>query len=179
MNELNPTTSRRTLLQRGLLFVAGACGLQLAPREGQAALSPPAPDGSTTLTFYSKSLRAHRPGQQPGKLPTPDGRLSRHGDLLDAPDGQKVGEFAATCFGSDHSWTMAGPAGSNLEIQTLHLPDGSLFGMGASSAEQNVHAILGGTGRFAGAKGSYVIRRQTPKEQTKDCGVEFVINLLT
>jgi hypothetical protein len=158
------------------LFVAGACGLQLASQTPRAAL-PAAPSGTTTLTFYATSLRAHRTGQQPGKLPTPNGRLHRHGDLLDAPDGKKVGQFAATSLGPDGSFGAGGPTGMNLEIQTLQLVDGCLFGMGTGPEEQNVHAILGGTGRFAGAKGSYVIRSQTAEQEAKREGVEFVINL--
>jgi len=178
MNELNPATSRRTLLQRGLLFVAGACGLHLAPGETQAAAPPPAPAGSTTLTYYSKGLRAHKPGQRPGKIPTPSGRLHRQGELLDAPDGKRVGDFAAACFGSDNSWAADAPASSKLEIQMLQFAEGWLFGMGSSSEGQSVHAIVGGTGRFAGAKGSYTIRRQTLEPAGKAAGLEFVINLL-
>jgi hypothetical protein len=174
MNELKQTISRRSVLQRSLLFVAGACGLQLAPSTGRAAEVPP--DGRATLTLYSPSWRARSPGQRPGKLPTRSGLLNRHGDLLDGVSGKKVGEFTATCFGSDSSFPPASSTGFNLELQTLRLQDGTLFGIGSGSEEQKVHAILGGTGRFAGAKGSYVVRRtaQGPKEGA----VEFVINLL-
>ncbi len=179
MNELNPTTTRRSVLQKGLLCVAGAFGLQLAPRDAQAAESPPPPPGGQTLVYYSSSLRARTPGQQPGKLPTPNGRLNRHAALLDRPDGKKVGEFTATRFGTDATAPANGPAGFHLELQTLHLPDGTLFGIGSGpgTEEQQVQAIVGGTGRFAGAKGSYVLRRSA--QATRDGSVEFVITLLT
>ena len=177
MNELKPTISRRSVLQRSLLFVAGACGLQLAPCETQAAELPPAPYGSTTLKFYSTSFRHHRPGQRPGKLPTRTGVLNRHGELLDGVAGKKVGDFAATCLGSEGSLPAGRPGGFIVELQTLQFEDGSLFGIGSGSEDENMHAILGGTGRFAGAKGSYLIRRSD--EAANEGAIEFVINLLS
>lgn len=181
MNELQQPTSRRTLLQRSLLCVAGAFGLKLAPRDAQASDPPPSSAGGSSLTVYARALRVRSAGQQPGKLPVWNGRLNSHGELLDRPDGQKVGEFSATRFGPDAPFQAgSGSAGGNVELQTLQLSDGTLFGIGGANLSADgakAHAILGGTGRFAGAKGSYVVRRGSTG--SSDGAIEFVITLLS
>ncbi len=178
MNEPKPALSRRSVLHRGLLFVAGACGLQLASSEAPAAQSSSAPDGNTTtLRFYASCSRHHKLGQEPGKLPKLDGVVNRRGDLFDAITGKKVGEFGGTCLGSQNSFPAARAGGFSLELQTLRLEGGDLFGIGSGSEPENGHAILGGTGRFAGSKGSYLIRRS--REEANAGSIEFVINLLS
>ena len=174
INQLKQTFTRRSLLQKSLLCLAGAFGPRLATGEVQPAKTQSAPAGAQTLTFYTSALRSRAPGQAPGKLPSWNGRANRHGDLLDRPAGKKVGEFGATCFGPE-----GGAGGFNLELQTVKLGEGTLFGIGsgASSDDQKVHAIVGGTGRFAGAKGSFVVRRNPGNGSDK--AVEFVITLLT
>jgi hypothetical protein len=171
MNENRPTISRRSLLQKGLLCAGAMFGVQLATREPERAKLPSAAAGAMTLAFYADTLRGRAHGQLPGKLPVWNGGANRHGDLLDGPGGKKVGEFAANSFG-----TGGGAGGSNFEMQTVKLTEGTLFGIGAAgnADDEKVHAIVGGTGRFAGAKGSFVVRRSDRKRG----GVEFVISLL-
>ena len=185
MNEVLQPTTRRTMLQRGLVFVAGVLGVQLPTPDARGEPAPPAPSppaapsGGKTLTFYARRLLVHCPTQKPGDLTTRSGRLHSHGDLLDRPDGAKVGEFSATCLGPESPF---GCAGTNhaVELQTLKVTNGTLFGIcgaGPVAGGERAHAILGGTGRFAGAKGSYVIR-QSPTGRGGD-SVEFQITLLS
>ncbi len=185
MNEMLQPTTRRTVLQRALIFVAGAIGLPLAPpgARGESAPAapsePPAPNAGTTLKFYARRLLVHCPSQKPGEIPAWSGRLHSQGDLLDRPDGAKVGAFSATCFGPASPFGGAG-TDHTTEFQTLKVTDGTLFGIGCAgpaAGGERAHAILGGTGRFAGAKGSYVIR-QTAAGRGED-GVEFLITLLS
>jgi hypothetical protein len=179
MNEPKQTTSRRTLLQRGLLCVAGTFGLQLVPRETRATDPPPVARRGQTFTLYSTGLQARSPGQEPGKLPTPNGRVNRRAELLERRGGRKVGEFAATGFGPDNA-ASSGIAGFHVELQTLHLKEGTLYGIGSGAFQregQQVHALVGGTGRFAGAQGSYLIRPCSGPG--KETAMEFVITLLS
>ncbi len=185
MNEMFQPTTRRTVLQRCLVFVAGTLGVPLAAPEARGGPAPPAPSappepkGATMLTFYARRLQIHCPSQKPGELPAWSGRLHSHGDLLERPDGAKVGEFSATCFGPESPFGCASTDHA-VEFQNLKVTDGTLFGIGCAgpTAEgERARAILGGTGRFAGAKGSYVIR-QNPAGRGEE-SVEFLITLLS
>ncbi len=192
MNGILQPTTRRTLLQRGLLFVAGALGAPLAmpdtrgeraspepspPSPPSSPISPAVASGGKTLRFYARRLMVHCPSPKAGALPAWSGRSHTAGDLLDGPNGSKVGEFSATCLGPESVFGCAGTEPA-VELQTLKVTSGTLFGIGgaAPTAEgERAHAILGGTGCFAGARGSYVIR-QNPGGQGED-GVEFLITL--
>ena len=53
-------------------------------------------------------------------------------------------------------------------------PDGRLFGIGAGGLEGTAHAIVGGTGRFTGAAGSYSIE---PASRLPGRSVSFAFTL--
>lgn len=184
MNEIMQPTNRRTVLQRCVLFVAGALGMPLATTGSQAEPPSPEPDpkpeanNEKVLRLYATRLMVHSQSQKPGELPAWNGRLHSRTDLLDRPNGAKVGEFSGSCFGPESHFGCAG-SDHAMELQTLKLKEGTLFGMGASgptASGDRVHAVIGGTGRFAGARGSYVIRQGQPAAKAS---VEFVITLLT
>ncbi len=185
MNEMFPLTTRRTLLQRGLVFIAGALGLPLAMPEARSEPAlpdpspPPAPQTGKTLHFYARRLQVHCPSMNSGELPGWGGRLQSHGDLLDQPNGAKVGQFSATCFAPQSHFGSVG-ANHTVELQTLKLSEGTLFGMGCAgpAAEgERAHAIVGGTGSFTGARGSYVIRQSSSGRG--EANVEFLITLVS
>lgn len=185
MNEMLQPTTRRTVLQRCLAFAVGALGAPLAAPDARGEPAPavpsvpPAPDGAKTLSFYARRLQVHCPSRKPGEFQVWSGRLHSHGDLLQQPGGAKVGEFSAICFGPESPFGGAGTDHA-VELQTLKVPNGTLFGIGCAgpAAEgERAHAILGGTGRFAGAKGSYVIR-QNPTGRGEE-SIEFLITLIT
>ncbi len=191
MNELFQPTARRTVLKRSLAFIAGALGLQMAAPAAPVAPTvpsapsppteplPPAPGGGATLRFYTRRLQVHAGSVKPGQLPVWNGRLNSRGDLLERPDGAKVGEFSATCFSPDSPFGCAG-SDHAVELQTLKVANGTLFGIGSAGPladGERAHAILGGTGRFAGVRGSYVIRQNRTGRGEES--VEFLITLLT
>lgn len=185
MNATLQPTNRRTVLQRCLAFAVGVLGAPLAVPDARgepappATSVPPAPDGAKALSFCARRLQVHCPSTKPGELPGWTGRLHSHGDLLQQPDGPKVGEFSATCFGPESPFGGAGTDHA-VELQTLKVPHGTLFGIGCAGPAaqgERAYAILGGTGRFAGAKGSYVIR-QNPTRRGEE-SIEFVITLIS
>jgi hypothetical protein len=185
MSNIFHPTHRRALLKRGLACLAGAAGLRLAGPAPQAVASPvvepasPAPAGGTTIKFYSRRLHVRLGGAKPGLVPSPNGRVNSRCDLLESPDGAKVGDFTATCFSPDSPFGFAASE-HDVELQTLKVADGTLFGIGASgpgSKGERAQAVLGGTGRFAGARGSYVIRQNGPGQGEES--FEILITLLT
>ena len=186
MNEIMQPTTRRNVLQRCACFVAGALGVPLveASSRSQEAWQPQAPPpaaptpAASTIRFYGKHVQVHAPSQKPGELPTRNGRLHSGTDLFDRPDGAKVGEFSAARFSPETPFGNPSP-GHSVELQTLRLQDGTLFGIGTAgptAGAERTHAILGGTDRFAGARGSYVIRQNPAAGKAS---VEFVITLLS
>jgi hypothetical protein len=101
----------------------------------------------------------------------------RYGELLDGPEGKRIGQFFTSGFCLETPFGPQPVAASNLEFQTFQLPEGTLFGIGAAGAgAERTLALLGGTGRFAAARGSYV-EREVPSRTPGRDAVEFVLSL--
>ena len=137
--------SRRSLLKGGLLGIAGVVGWKAAEATS-GGYSPAAGAGS------AGSLKLGGSGFRFTGEPTEAGALNMHGDLL-SPAGAELGSF--------HSAPLvaaAGPAAA-AQFQTFELRDGAIFGIGAAPAQgesTTTFAIVGGTGKYSGAGGSYV-----------------------
>jgi hypothetical protein len=171
MEGVSKSPKRRTLLQRGLVLLTGALGLGTVARRVESAAAP-APKTDPTLRLHG------RRGQAPSRLPGRSGeRLVRYGELLDGPDGKRIGQFFTSGFCLETPFGPQPAAASNLEFQTFQLPEGTLFGIGAAGAgAERTLAILGGTGRFAAVRGSYV-EREVPSRTPGRDAVEFVVSL--
>lgn len=143
-------TKRRTLLQRGVALLAGGAALAGTTRWAGAA-SPPTAAPPKTLTLYARVRPAAGPPHGG------DSRVVASGDLLDAPDGERIGTFYSNCFCQAAPFA---PQASNLEVHVLQLKDGTLFsiGSGVAAGSGQVLAIVGGTASYAGRSGSYVQR---------------------
>jgi hypothetical protein len=99
------------------------------------------------------------------------------GELFD-DGGHTIGSFHAHAF-AQPSPVVGLPAAYPLELQTFVLASGTLFGLGVSPGRdgERTCAILGGTGEFAGAQGSYE-ERPAESAQAPAGTVDFVIRLL-
>jgi hypothetical protein len=143
--------SRRSVLKRGLLVVAGAIGVTAAGKEGSAEARPL----PNEFRLFGRSWRLDAPGRVPGEqIRRGDGGVV-YGELVDAPTGKPTGRF----FGSRLA-VQSAPGGNvradaSVEIHTFVLPGGTLVGMGTALPAESVFAIVGGTGDYAGASGSY------------------------
>ena len=157
-------TKRRTFFQRGIALLAGGTALAGTSRWATAA-SPPAP--GNTLTVYARVRPAA--GHQHG-----DGRIIASGDLLDAPDGERIGSFYTNCFCVPTPFGVQVEASSTLEFHVLQLKDGTLFSMGSGAgAPENGAAVIGGTARFAGRSGAYVQRAVTARGDVRQITITF------
>jgi hypothetical protein len=164
--------NRRTLLQRGLALLGAGVGLSGLPRAARAE-APEAVPGSTTLTL----LGWRRPEARVKRGSTVSGpHAVCSGVLRKEADGDAVGSFYTNRFSRETPLGAPLPAGSNIEFQTFTLEEGMLFGLGAGPAGgERVCAILGGTGRFCGARGSYLERPASPASGSG--AVEFMFTL--
>jgi len=160
-------TSRRGVLGHGLALLAGIVGLGAA--EAAAAASP----APTVLRLHGRPFHLHAPASRAGRAPAKGERLSAYGELLDRPDGRRVGHFTAAFFALDSPFAGA----ASLELHTLHLEEGAIHGLGSAETGAEGHfAILGGTGRYAGVHGSYVARQRL-RELGGDGTAEFQLTL--
>lgn len=172
--------SRRGVLGRGALLVAGALGVTAAAsRAGPAEVAQPAQSparGTTELRLFARQFHLHGPARVAGQPPAKGERTSAYGELLDRPGGKVVGHFTAAHITLDSPFAAAL---SNLEIHTFHLGDGTIHGLGSATPGQaGQFVIVGGTGRFTGASGSY-LADQRHREVGGDGTADFQLKLST
>jgi hypothetical protein len=147
-------------------------------RPTQAAAVPRPPSSRSTLTLYGRGWQHYGPDHHPGQTPVVGQRLTTYGELLGRRDGAPLGEFHAAHMGTGSPFLSGPYAVGSLEFHTFTLPDGAIMGMGVTTGDPAVFAIVGGTGRYEGASGSYVAR-QRPVDQGGDGSAHFVFTFVT
>ena len=169
--------SRRSVLRRGLVLCAGAIGLGAGGASASAATGkrPLAPQAET-LNLYGRNWHLALPGQRFGRQPAAGDRARVHGELLDRPGGQKVGEFHGAWLQSSSPFGDAAFSLGSIELHTFTLTGGSLFGIGTAAGDEGTFAVVGGTGRYAGMRGTYRAV-QRPNGVGGDGSAEFTLNL--
>lgn len=173
------TERRRALLKRGALLIGGFAGLGLAGKAGFDARDSD-PGGTLSFALHGRNWRTTHPARPRGVLPEPGQRSASFGELLDGPDGAKVGEFYATSFQFGTPFGPGETAADAMETHQFNLSDGTIIGVGTLPhrlGATSVHAIIGGTGRYQGASGSYVAR-QDPVDLGGDGSAEFTFNII-
>jgi len=161
--------NRRTAWALGLGAAASA-------NAGRGLVDQAAGAAGSTLRLTGRQWHLVSQDRPPGQPPTQGDRLTMFGELLDEAGARKVGEFYAACFCTGSPFGTSPVAAANVEMHTLNLVDGSIVAIGSASAGDNVYAIVGGTGKYAAASGSYVAR-QRPIELGGDGTADFVVTL--
>ena len=158
MNTPIPESGRRTVLKRGIFAAAAAAAAALAIRPGEQrpALATVPIGGGKTIELFGRGWHADT-----NKIPSKGDSYSVYGELLTSPAGDKCGEFYAACLAIDSPFQVTGEGIGSLEIHTLVLAGGSIVAMGAGGGVERSFAIVGGTGKYAGARGSYTANQDT------------------
>lgn len=153
-----PATRRRTVLRRGFFAAAATAAAALAIRPGdqRPALAAVPVGAGKTVELFGRGWHADT-----DKVPSKGDSYSVYGELLTSPDGDKCGEFYAACLAIDSPFQLTGQGIGSLEIHTLVLAEGSIVAMGAGGGAERSFAIVGGTGKFTGARGSYTANQDT------------------
>jgi hypothetical protein len=151
------SSSRRSLLGRGFLLVAGALGIGAAGGAGSARAARKL--RATQLRLYGQNFHLHAPSHRPGQIPTGGDRHSAFGELLDRRGGTVIGNFTAAHLTQESPFAAVV---SSLEIHTFTLGDGTIHGIGSAvRGADGQFLILGGTGRYSGIQGGYLARQGT------------------
>lgn len=150
-----PAVSRRQLLSGAAALGLGAAAgitagravneLTAQPASPPTTAAPPA--ALTTMTLRTERVRIESVGQQPGMLPPVDRPFAARGVVTDAT-GAALGSFAITPL----------PGAAALQLHSFELDEGTLLGLGVSTAGEGTFAVIGGTGRYQGVTGSYTAR---------------------
>jgi hypothetical protein len=144
--------SRRSVLKRGLVLAAGAVGLSAASGEARAATKIDVSGGEFRL--YGSNWRLVTPARAAGEAIQLGDHGAVYGDLLDARK-RAIGQFYGSRLAIQAAQNGHAHADASVEVHTFVLPKGTLIGMGTSVLGKAVFAIVGGTGAYANAKGSY------------------------
>ena len=158
MNSSIPANGRRTVLKRGFFAAAAAAAAALAIRPGEQrpALATVPISGGKTIELFGRGWHADT-----STVPSKGDSYSVYGELVTSPDGDKCGEFYSACLAIDSPFQVTGQGIGTLEIHTLVLAEGSIVAMGAGSGPDRSFAIVGGTGQYTGARGSYTANQDT------------------
>ena len=167
---------RRDALRRTFLALAGLLGLGLV--QGAGATAGPAQSAqphATSLELWGSDWHRESPTSDVGAAPESGERASQYGRILGSPSGPVIGEFRAATFLGDAA--ALGSHSASLEFHTFTLGDDVIFGMGTASDTGSTFAVVGGSGKYLGARGSYVAQ-QSPFEVGGDGTARFVFTLL-
>lgn len=175
---------RREALKRGLTLIAYAAGVGAATEASAAQVLSPASDpprSPRTLTLHGRNWRITSQDLKRGQLPKEGDRMLSRGELVDgAPTGRKLGHFFATYYRLSNPGKVPISEPGSLELHTFVLPEGTIIGSGTANAaidSEGHFAIIGGTGRFEGARGSYTAQ-QSYRELGGDGKATFNLTLL-
>ena len=152
--------TRRTALKRALLVLGGIAGVAATRGVVDARAGNPLPSQAETLSLYGRDWHIFSRDLSRGELPSSGDQMLGYGDLHASPESERVGEFYAT-YVSLHRPGWVGPL-SSIEQHTFALADGSIMGSGTTRPgleTEDEFAIVGGTGRYAGVRGTYVLRQ--------------------
>ena len=176
MSDIEKTVhSRRTVIRNSLLVLGGAIGLG-GGAAGARALAQTSTNGTTArqLRLDGNSWLLQTPDRKPGERILPGDRGSVTGLLVDSHTGKDRGRFFGTRMA--FSSGAGAHADGSTELHTFSLDDGTILGMGSAVNGVNVFSIVGGTGRYAGASGTYHAEQRL-REFGGDGTASFVIDL--
>lgn len=183
--EEGPKATRRSVLRHGLYALGalagfvGVTGLAERARSSAIAVPLPATSGSQSLRLVGTDWHLTAPGLRRGDLPQRGDVVTVSGVLSAAVSGEQVGTFLSSVVHLDVPSGHGPYSPAQLETHTFQLSDGTLIGIGTTTAQgESAFSIVGGSGKFHGITGSYTAR-QSPLETGGDGTAEFTMTLNT
>jgi len=151
--------SRRSVL--AALAVAGFAGTGMVARMRGRDESPSSSSSSSSAdpipTLYLDRYSLHTGERTRGAQRVRGDQTLLRGTLT-TERGEHVGEIYSTAFTMPGPVDDQSPRTSRMEFQNLHLADGTILGMGTAFASvdiPNIYSVIGGSGRYTGARGAY------------------------
>ncbi|MDH3307088.1 MAG: dirigent protein [Acidimicrobiia bacterium] len=169
-----PSATRREIIRNGV--VAG--GVLFGAAAVYRSDSPDSGNQPASTMIQARGLRLSSPDFRKGRQPSAGERILVTAELFDVTGETAVGHLYGEYVALGNSRGGAGSPAS-LETHTFAFADGTLIGRGAATRDLTTldsFAIVGGTGRYAGATGTYTAR-QGPLELGGDGTAEYQINL--
>jgi hypothetical protein len=167
-----PTSRRALLAQAGLVAgIAGAGAVGLKAVAGDTgATAAPTPLGGRSLprVAQGRDWRIVFGDLAPGTAPSASTPRLPQGALVDG-DGAPLGTLESSLMPS---------TGGVTHLHRIDLGDGGLIGMGPGTLADATFVILGGTGRYQGASGTYHAV-QRPRETGGDGTATFTFDIRT
>jgi hypothetical protein len=158
-------TNRRDALKGGVALLGATLGMGTASKSGLAATPDRATESKqrVPLVLHGQRWRITSQDLRRGELPPAGVRMLARGEIMDKPlHGRKIGDFFATYYRLNTPGKVAHHEPGSLELHTFVFPDGTIVGSGVATAgtdSEGQFAIIGGTGRYQGARGSYAARQ--------------------
>jgi hypothetical protein len=157
-------TNRREALRNAFALLGAAVGIGAASQGLPAAQDPPAETKQgKQLVLQARGLRINSQDLRRGELPPAGIRMMARAEIVTGSlSNQKVGEFFATYHRVNTPGKVADHEPGSLEQHTFILPEGTIFGSGVTTSgmeSEGQFAIVGGTGSYLGASGSYSARQ--------------------
>jgi hypothetical protein len=141
-------TGRRDVLKSGLVALGGAAGLS-------ALLGEEPAEAAVTLRLTADQVIGQVAGRQLDEVPQLGDTVITVGRLVNSA-GVGTGRFYSVGTLLAVPTRFDRPPVTKLEHHSLQLPTGTIVGTGTTSADGvGTFAIVGGTARYAGARGSY------------------------
>jgi hypothetical protein len=174
---MNDARLTRQSFLRAALALAGAIGGGATLQTARASeVGTVHQDG--TLRLQGRGWHLFAQNRVRGELPVPGDQVAIYGELFAGSD-QNIGEFYSSGLQVGAPMGLGPLAAGAMEVHTFNLSDGTILGMGSSSAiigAESAFAVVGGTGRYAGASGDYTAR-QDPLEVGGTGTAEFMFRL--
>ncbi len=168
----NIDSTRRRVLARGALVVGALAGVLGA---GSLAVAKGVASGQqVNMRLKGRQWHLVAVGKRPGELPLPGESVSLYGAL----DGDAGGHFYSSSIFVGAPLGDGLQAASYVESHHFNLEEGTIVGAGTWHVSgPSRFAVIGGTGRYAHASGSYEAV-QRPLELGGDGTAEFTFNLI-
>ena len=164
---MSASTSRRALLARAGVAAgiagAGAVGLKAATAPTVASPGRPLP-----RVVHGRDWRIVFAGLEHGTTPSPATPRLPQGRLVDT-DGTHLGVLESSLLPS---------TGGVTHLHRLDLGDGGLVAVGPGGTDDATFTIVGGTGRYLGATGTYHAA-QRPREHGGDGTATLTFDITT